>query len=61
MAFNKKGLFHNNDIDKFICSNKDVDADYDCITISALKINTGKLTTRISSGGACNAANCVSK
>ena len=58
IEFNKKGIANS---DKTICSSKDADADYDCIEISALKINTGKLTTGIFSGGACNAANCVSK
>ena len=58
IEFNKKGIANS---DKTICINKDIDADYDCIGISALKINTGKLTTRISSGGVCNATNCVTK
>ena len=58
VEFNKKGIANN---DKTICSSKDVDADYDCIEISALKINTGKLTTGIFSGGACDATNCVTK
>ena len=58
IEFNKKGIADN---DKTICINKDVDADYDCIEIAALKINAGKLTTRIFSGGACNATNCVAK
>jgi prepilin-type N-terminal cleavage/methylation domain-containing protein len=35
--------------------------DYDCIEISQLRINMGKLTTQISAGGACNATNCVAK
>lgn len=58
LEFSKKGIANS---DKTICSGRDVEADYDCIGISALKINTGKLTTRISSGGVCNAANCVTK
>ena len=39
----------------------DVNADYDCIEVSQTKISTGKLTTQISAGGACDAANCVAK
>jgi len=35
--------------------------DYDCIKISQLRINMGKLSTQISAGGACNAANCVAR
>ena len=56
--FTKKGL---SNVDKTICSNKDVDTDYDCIIISALRVNTGKLTTRIPQTGICNADNCVAK
>lgn len=47
--------------DKVICSNTDIDSDYDCIVISASRINIGKLTTRIPDGGACNENNCVSR
>ena len=63
--FTKKGLV--NGLGNTICSNKDVgpgedvDADYNCIIISTLRINTGKLTTKIPSGGSCNATNCVAK
>ena len=35
--------------------------DYDCVEISQTRINTGKLTTQISAGGACNATNCVAR
>ncbi|MCX5716929.1 MAG: prepilin-type N-terminal cleavage/methylation domain-containing protein [Nitrospirae bacterium] len=46
---------------KTICSNTSYDADYNCIEVSASAINIGKLTTLITSGGLCNAANCVAK
>ena len=46
--------------DKIICSNADIESDYDCIVISATRVNLGKLTTRIP-GGACDANNCISR
>lgn len=46
---------------KTICSNTSYDADYNCIVVSTSRINLGKLTTLITSGGACDAANCVAK
>ena len=46
---------------KTICSNTNVDADYDCIEIAASRINLGKLTTAIPDGGMCVAANCIAK
>src|SRR4030065_1784731 len=45
--------------DKVICSNTDIESDYDCIVISASRVNLGKLTTRIPDGGTCDDANCV--
>ena len=58
--FSQRGLSSDN---KTICSNTDFDADYDCIIISASRINLGKLTTAIPApaGGACDSANCVAK
>jgi prepilin-type N-terminal cleavage/methylation domain-containing protein len=47
--------------DKVICSNTDIESDYDCIAISASRVNLGKLTTRIPDGGACDNANCVAR
>lgn len=44
-----------------LCLTISADPDYDCIVISPTRINMGKLTTQISNGGACNAANCVAK
>ena len=38
-----------------------ISPDYDCIKISQLRINKGKLTTQISAGGACNATNCAAR
>lgn len=58
--FSQRGLSNNS---KTICSNTDVDADYDCIVISESRINLGKLTNPIPSGGTCGGTpnNCVAK
>jgi prepilin-type N-terminal cleavage/methylation domain-containing protein len=56
--FNTRGV--SND-DKVICSNTDIESDYDCIVISATRVNLGKLTTRIPDGGTCDDANCVAR
>lgn len=55
--FDNNGLADN---DNTICSNADTDpdADYDCINISATRINMGKLADY---GGNCDAANCVER
>jgi prepilin-type N-terminal cleavage/methylation domain-containing protein len=58
VEFNTKGISNN---DKTICSNTSVDADYNCIIITATRINMGQLTTKITDGGACDAANCIAK
>ncbi|RJQ22239.1 MAG: type II secretion system protein [Nitrospiraceae bacterium] len=58
IEFNIRGLSRD---DKTVCSNTTVDADYDCISISATRINMGELTTPLTEGGACSAANCVAK
>lgn len=60
IEFDNNGLADNNNT---ICSNAatDTDADYDCIAISATRINIGQLTTALSNGGICNAANCVER
>jgi len=58
VEFNTRGLAA---VGKTICSNTDADADYNCIVISASRINLGKLTTKIPDGGTCNATNCVAK
>jgi prepilin-type N-terminal cleavage/methylation domain-containing protein len=47
--------------DKVICSNTNIESDYDCIVISASRVNLGKLTTRIPDGGTCDANNCISR
>jgi prepilin-type N-terminal cleavage/methylation domain-containing protein len=44
-----------------ICVTTTADPDYDCIMVSATRINMGKLTTQISAGGACDAANCIAR
>jgi len=48
---------------KTICSNTDADADYNCIEISATRINLGQLTTKIPApyNGECKGTNCVAK
>jgi prepilin-type N-terminal cleavage/methylation domain-containing protein len=56
--FSKRGL---SNVDKTICSNTSVNTDYNCIEISATRINLGKLTTKIPDGGACDSTNCVAK
>ena len=58
IEFTKRGL--SNDA-KTICSNTSLDADYNCIEISATRINLGKLTAKIPDGGACDSTNCVAK
>jgi prepilin-type N-terminal cleavage/methylation domain-containing protein len=44
-----------------VCLSATSNPDYDCIQISQTRLIMGKLTIQISSGGACNATNCVSK
>jgi prepilin-type N-terminal cleavage/methylation domain-containing protein len=58
IEFDTKGL---SSADKIICSNTTADADYNCIIITATRINMGQLATKITSGGACDAANCIAK
>ncbi len=68
IEFNTRGILCERDAmsnlcindDKVICSNTDIESDYDCIVISASRVNLGKLTTRIP-GGACDDANCVAR
>jgi prepilin-type N-terminal cleavage/methylation domain-containing protein len=68
IEFNTRGVLCERDAsnlcinaDKVICSNTDIDSDYDCIVISASRVNLGKLTTKIPDGGACDANNCISR
>jgi prepilin-type N-terminal cleavage/methylation domain-containing protein len=58
ITFSARGLSLANST---VCSNTDDDADYDCIEISASRINLGKLTTMIPDGGACDSTNCVAR
>jgi len=58
IKFNTRGLSNTN---RTICVNTDIDADYDCISISATRTRLGKLKKKIPDGGICNAANCVKK
>jgi type IV fimbrial biogenesis protein FimT len=58
VEFNNSGISNANNI---ICSSAIADADYDCIEISATRINMGQLTTPVSDGGTCDAANCIEK
>lgn len=61
VQFDKKGIANLNNSNYYICSYTDVDADYNCIEISATRIKMGKLTTKITDGGACNETNCITK
>jgi Tfp pilus assembly protein FimT len=58
IQFSRKGIAN---AKRVICSNTTADTDYNCIEIEETTISTGKLTTKIPSGGACNATNCVAK
>jgi prepilin-type N-terminal cleavage/methylation domain-containing protein len=58
ITFTQRGLSSDG---KTVCSNTDFDADYDCIVISASRINLGKLTAAIPAGGVCDSANCVAR
>jgi hypothetical protein len=58
IEFDTKGL---SSADKYICSNTTDDADYNCIKITPTRINMGQLATKITDGGACDAANCIAK
>jgi len=44
-----------------ICLTTTAESDYDCIEVMQTRINIGKLTTQISNGGACAAANCIAR
>jgi len=46
---------------KTLCSNSSSDADYNCIEVSASRINLGKLAAKISAGGSCDDSNCEAK
>ncbi len=58
--FTKTGL---SDLDgtKTICCNSKPDTDYDCLIVSATRINLGTLGTKIPDGGTCDETNCVVK
>ena len=50
--------------DKTFCANPadtSLNPDNDCIILTATRISLGKLTTKISDGGACDTANCVAR
>lgn len=66
LTFDKRGLISSPaltspDVEIAICLATTADPDYDCIKVSQTRFFTGKLTTQISGGGACNATNCVAK
>ncbi len=61
VLFDKKGIANLDNSNYYICSNTNVEADYNCIEISATRIKIGKLTTKITDGGACNETNCIIK
>ncbi|MBE0425175.1 MAG: prepilin-type N-terminal cleavage/methylation domain-containing protein [Nitrospirae bacterium] len=58
--FTKAGL---SDLDgtKTLCCNSNPDTDYDCIIVSATRINLGTLAAKIPDGGACDEENCIVK
>lgn len=58
IIFDRNGL---SNTDNIICSTAVADADYDCMEISATRINMGQLATPVAEGGACDAANCVER
>ena len=58
IAFTTRGLSTGN---RTICSNTTAGADYNCIEVSASRINLGRLTTMIPDGGSCDSANCVAR
>jgi len=58
LTFDSRGLINQ---EGAICLTTDADPDYDCIVLRRTRINMGKLTTQISDGGACDAANCVER
>ena len=60
LNFTRAGL---SDLDgtKTVCSNSMLSTDYDCIIVSATRMNLGSLTTKIPDGGACDDANCIIK
>jgi prepilin-type N-terminal cleavage/methylation domain-containing protein len=69
LSFDKRGIINATGLDLSqnqgtICltaGSVNADPDYDCIAIAQTRIITGKLTTQIIAGGACNAANCLAK
>lgn len=66
IGFDRKGITSDNgticfftDFDGDAAHESDFDPDYDCIVVSATRINLGKLTTQDTGGGTCVSANCV--
>jgi prepilin-type N-terminal cleavage/methylation domain-containing protein len=58
ITFDSRGLINQ---EGTVCLTTTADPDYDCVVLRRTRINMGKLTTRISDGGACDAANCVER
>ncbi len=70
LSFDKRGIINASAIvlsptnQGFICvtaGSAASDPDYDCIVVEQTRIKTGKLTTQIIAGGACDALNCVAR
>jgi prepilin-type N-terminal cleavage/methylation domain-containing protein len=55
LDFSKRGISEDN---KTICLFSEVDPDYDCLVISATRINAGKIVTQDTDGGTCVSSNC---
>jgi prepilin-type N-terminal cleavage/methylation domain-containing protein len=58
VVFDSQGIANG---DREICSNSDADTDYNCIEIAESGIDIGKLKKKLTDGGSCDPANCVSK
>lgn len=66
ITFDKRGIISSASLPSVstevaVCLSTTADPDYDCIEISQTRLITGKLTTQINNGGACDATNCVAK
>ena len=58
ITFDSKGMAAAN---QTICVFSGVSPAFDCMIVSATRINTGKITVQKVDGGACDASNCVAK
>lgn len=58
MTFDSKGMAASN---QTLCIFNTVAPSFDCMIVSATRINTGKILVQNVDGGACDAANCLAK